>query len=137
MAKRVPLRPLFTAGVIIWAAVTLLLDRPCPKLAGLVPAESAQPLKAMPRSPEHVAVLSWILEHSPDAAGLEFLHWSAPCPVSENPFSNGPATFVRVVLRNKCSAGESLEYLAFYLRKFEVLGSISQPHSGAKVVFCS
>jgi hypothetical protein len=135
MIKRVPLRLLFTVGLTVCAAIALLLDRPRQEVAGPVPADQRQPLQAWPRAREHAAILSWIFEHRSDAASLEFLDWSAPRPVSENPFTDGPATLVQVVLKNKGTAEESREYLAFYLHNLEVLGSISQPYSGVRAAF--
>jgi hypothetical protein len=92
MTNRIPLALSFTAGLAFCAAATVLLDRPGQELAVPVPADPAQPLGAMPRSREHAAVPSWIFEHRPDATNLEFLTWSAPSQVSENPFTNGQAT---------------------------------------------
>lgn len=131
------LRPLsFIAGLAVGAAVTGLLDRPSPEGGGLVPAASGESLGAMPRSREHAAVLSWIFQHRSDASDLEFLTWSAPTPVAENPFTDGPATLVQLVVKNKSTPEESLERLSFYLCSLEVLGSVSQAHVDVKATTC-
>jgi hypothetical protein len=136
MTYRMRIALSFTAGMSICAALTVFLDRPSPELAEPVRAEPGQPLGAMPRCREHAAVLSWIFEHRVDAASLEFLTWSDLSQVPENPFSNGPATLVKLVVKNKSAAAESVEHLAFYLHNLEVLGSLSQPYVNVKAVVC-
>jgi hypothetical protein len=91
----------------------------------------------MPRCREHAAVLSWIFEHRPDAATLEFLRWSPARPVAENPFTQGPATLVQLVVKNRTTAEQKLEYLSFYLQNLEVLGSLSKPYPDVMVAVCA
>jgi hypothetical protein len=43
---------------------------------------------------------------------------------------------VKVVVKNKGTAEQSLEYLSFYLRNFEVLDSVSQPYMKVKTAVC-
>jgi hypothetical protein len=87
----------------------------------------------MPRSREQAVVLNWIFEHRADAGSLEFLTWSAPTEVADNPFVAGPATLVKLTVKNKSTASENVEHLSFYLRNFEVLGSL--PYSNVKSTF--
>jgi hypothetical protein len=123
----------FTAGLAVCGAFTMVLDQPSHEVAGPAPADSGQPLGAMPRSREHAAVLGWIFEHRPDAVDLEFLRWSPATGVPENPFTQGPAMLVELVVKNKSTAEQRLEYLSFYLRDLDVLGSFSQPRGTVKV----
>jgi hypothetical protein len=133
MTSRMLIALSFGAGLAVCGAFTLVLDQPSQDLAGLASADPGQTLGAMPRSREHAAVLSWIFEHRPDAMNLEFLVWSRPKPVAEDPFTQGPATLVELVVKNKSTAEERLEYLSFYLRSFDVLGCFSQPQGRGKV----
>ena len=132
MNHRIPLSLSFAAGLAACATVTVFLDRSGQEPTNAVPVVSGQPLGAMPRSREHAVVLSWIFEHRVDAASLEFLAWSAPSPVPHNPFTDEPATLVKLVVKNKSTTQENLEYLSFYLRNLEVLGSVNQTHADAK-----
>jgi hypothetical protein len=136
MTSRMLIAMSFTAGLAVCGAFTIVLDQPSQELAGPAPADPGQPLGAMPRSREHAAVLSWVFEHRPDAMNLEYLLWSPPRPVAEDPFTHGPATLVELVVKNKSTAGERLEYLSFYLRGFDVLGSFSQPQGRVKLAVC-
>jgi hypothetical protein len=89
----------------------------------------------MPRSREHAVVLSWIFEHRPDANDLEFLRWSAPRSIAENPFTRTPATLVKLVVKNNGTAEAKLEHLSFYLQNLQVLGAISKAYADPEVVF--
>jgi hypothetical protein len=136
--SRIPLALSFTAGLAVCVALTMLLDLlPHREIAEPAPADLGQQLGAMPRCREHAAVLSWIFEHRPDATTLEFASWSPPRPVANNPFTNGPATLVKVVVKNRSTAEEKLEYLSFYLRDLDVLGSVSKPYPEAMVAVCA
>ena len=136
--SRISLALSFTAGLAVCAALTMLLDvLPRQERATPAPADPGQRLGAMPRSRQDAAVLSWIFEHRADAASLEFLSWLPPRQVADNPFTNGPATLVKVVVKNRSTAVEKLEYLSFYLRELEVLGSISKPHPEPMVAVCA
>jgi hypothetical protein len=135
MTNRTPIALSFTAGIAFSAALVVLLDRPCQQVAAPVPPDPGQARGGMPRSREQAAVLCWIFEHRADADRLEFLTWSGPTQVPENPFANGPATLVKLVVRNKSAVSESVEQLSFYLRNLEVLGSLSQPYANVKATF--
>jgi hypothetical protein len=119
-----------TAGLVVCGAVTVVLDQPCRELGRPVPAKPSQSLETTPCSQEYLAVRNWILEHRPEAGTLEFLAWSAPKQVADNPFRWGPATLVTVIVKNKDAAPYSLEQLSFYLCNLEVLGSLSEPYDG-------
>jgi hypothetical protein len=112
--------------MVFGAVLTRLLDMSSEDAASPPLAKPIEPLGAMPRSREHAAVLSWIFEHRPDANNLEFLRWSPPRPVPENPFTRTPATLVKLVVKNNSGAQARLEHLFFYLQNLEVLGSISK-----------
>ena len=136
--SRIPLALSFTAGLAVCVALTMLLDLlPHRDFAEPAPADSGQQLGAMPRCREHAAVLSWIFEHRRDATTLEFASWSPPRQVANNPFTNGPATLVKVVVKNRSAAEEKLEYLSFYLRDLDVLGSVSKPYPEPMVAVCA
>jgi hypothetical protein len=124
----------FTAGLAVCTAFTFVLDQPSHEVAGAALPDPGQAHGAMPRSREHAAVLSWIFEHRPDVLNLEYVLWSAPRPVAENPFTHSPATLVELVVKNTSTSGERLEYLSFYLRGFDVLGTLSQPQGSVKQV---
>jgi hypothetical protein len=90
----------------------------------------------MPRTREHVAVLGWMFDHRPDVGDLEFVTWSSPKEVAQDPFTNEPATLVELVVKNKSTGADILERLSFYLRDLEVIGSLSQPHAHPKAAVC-
>src|SRR5262249_51777619 len=109
---------------------------PCPERTKPEPVNRGQPLGAIPRTQEQAAVLSWIFEHRPEATELEFLSWSAPREVADNPFSHGPATLVKLLVKNRDASEERLEQLSFYLCDVEVLGGISEPYQKIKTAVC-
>ncbi len=86
MKTRVSIAFALTAGLVLGAALMRLLDVLPEEVTPPSLAPSAPLLGAMPRSREHVAVLSWIFEHRTDAQSLEFLRWSVPKSIPENPF---------------------------------------------------
>ncbi len=126
MKTRVSIAFALTAGLVLGAALMRLLDVLPEEVTPPSLAPSAPLLGAMPRSREHVAVLSWIFEHRTDAQSLEFLRWSVPKSIPENPFTRTPATLVKLVVKNNSTAEARLEHLFFYLQNLEVVGALSK-----------
>jgi hypothetical protein len=126
MTSRMITGLMLAAACVLCSTAAVVLDNPFTNSPPAEPPDREHAAYgALPQHRESWLVFRWLIAHRDDCGTLKFLAWVPPLQVATNPFTQEPATLVRVILQSG-KKDKEVEHLVFYMKDGQMLGSVRE-----------